>query len=124
MSALSALSILQTLITQAPPPDPSPASDVPTWGWVTAVSVLASTVATLAGFYKKARDEQVSAEQSKAVLVEKVGDKTSLLLERAIEAFTLTKTGNEVVANRITQLIDEIQDLKQEVRRVGEKVEK
>jgi len=88
--------------------------EIPAWGWYTVVATLATTVATLAGLYKKARDREVAAERSKVALIEKVGDQTSKLLERAIEAFTLNKAGNE-------QLAAKLQELTQEVRRASEK---
>lgn len=93
---------------------------IPGWGWVTIVSVLASTVAALGGLYKKARDKEVEAVASKVVLAQKVGDKTSELLERAIEAFTLNKTGNDQLVSKLNELAGEIRELRQEVRRAGE----
>ena len=95
---------------------------VPTWGWITICSALAAAVVTLSSLYKGARDREVAAEQSKVALAQSIGDRTSALLERAIEAFTLNKTGNEQLSAKLTELADELRELKQEVRRVGEKV--
>jgi hypothetical protein len=114
------LELVQLLAAQAAPEAAGPT--IPTWGWYTVVGVLASTVATLGGLYKKARDREVAAEKSKVELIEKVGDKTSILLERAIEAFTLNKTGNEQLSARLQEMADVLRELKEEVRRVGEKV--
>lgn len=112
--ALAAQAETATVAVQA-------ASEIPSWGWVTIVAVLGSSVATLGGLYKQARDREVAANASKVELLERIGEKTNELLERAIEAFTLNKTGNEQIAAKLNEFTHELRELKQEVRRASEK---
>jgi hypothetical protein len=108
---------------QTPPSVPPPDASIPVWWWVI-IAAMGSVIATLAGLYKKARDREVEAEKSKVALIQQVGDKTSDLLERAIEAFTLNKTGNEQLTGKLHELTNGLKDLRQEVRRVGEKIDR
>ena len=124
------LELMQLLLTQtATEAQQIPAGPaVPTWGWITVVSVLGSTVGTIGALYKKARDKEVKAiqlvattEASKVTLVQDVGREVSNLLERAIKAFTLNEANNEQVVRKFDELLGQIKELKEEVRRVGEK---
>lgn len=100
---------------------------LPPFGWIAIVTTLATTVASLGALYKGARDREVEvtkklaeAEASKVALVEKIGQRTSDLLERAIEAFNTNKNNNDLLAARLTEQIEAISDLESEIRRSGE----
>lgn len=109
--------LLQDTPLSAVPSGPA----VPTWGWITIVFVLASVVATLAGLYKSARDREVAANAEKVTLVQENNVRVAALLERAVEAFTLNRTGNDQIADKLEELNSSMRDLKEEVRRLGEK---
>lgn len=111
--------------TQAVPAGPP----IPTWGWITIVAALGSTVATLAGFtwramkmvteaknetIKRADEEQVRTDDNTKLLTD--------LLERAIKAFETSKNTADQQIEKHNQYIAEMKELKEEVRRVGEKL--
>lgn len=118
LSMLHTLLFAQDALVTSPP---TASTEIPAWGWMTIVAVLASSVATLGGLYKQARDREVAATLSKVELLERVSEKTDDLLERAIEAFTHNKTSNEQIAAKLSEFTHELRELKAEVRRAGEK---
>jgi len=113
---------------------------LPTWGWGTIVAALVTVCLALAHrLWKswedraKAQDARIvaekeageavaRAEKEKVELVQEVQDKTVDLLERAIEAFTINKTGTDQLVEKHTQVVQMLSEVRDEVRRVGEKV--
>lgn len=115
------MDLILALIADIAPPVADAGPLIPGWGWGTIVATLAGAVATLATLYKRARDAEVAAVQSKVDLAMRVGKSTEDLLERAIKAFTISESANDRLVDALQSAKDEISELRQEVRRLNEK---
>lgn len=95
---------------------------VPAWGLITIVLSLAGTITTLAGVTYRALNQVVKAKDETIARAEDTNNKLSGLLERAIEAFSDSKAATVAQTEKHNQYIQEVKELKEEVRRVGEKL--